>query len=297
MSFRAISETCLFEHPLERPMHLAGLTYGRGWHPSDAGTIWSRSHSSELEVDAEAFPEPVALRLQVQIFDAGPETPRHLRILSPGHTPVSQRVTTSGTIVLRAKTPRHATGATFTAIRIELDALSSPYQTGLSGDERMLGLRLVQIDTGGPEFSFPFDLSEASAAQCAAVFVAGWTAREGDGVWSEGDVALLHLPGELSPCGDAVLCLEGGTLPRSEAHPPLLVELREAGMLLATWRADERWRCPLPDWENPTDRRLELTICNLLSPVELGLSTDARRLGLRLRRLSLVARDDGAGVG
>jgi hypothetical protein len=285
-----IAPKSIFEAPLERPELIPGVHIGRGWHASGNSACWSRDKRAELAVSAEQFPEPVPARLRLRLFNAAPDRPRHLRVLSPGHDPVQLTVTTPEPVALRLRTPRHEAGADTTPIRIELDTLDSPFLAGQSADERQLGLSVSEIQTGVPELAFPLEITPAGSG--GTVLADGWAPVEDGGAWSLGASAILHLPGELSPGRTTELRLEADVLPRPDDAPPLAVEIRERGEMLASWhlRAGDSppLRCPLPDWSNALDRRLELVIGDLRSPAALGINTDDRPLGLRLSRIDLA---------
>ncbi|WP_335949703.1 hypothetical protein [Salipiger bermudensis] len=284
-----IAPKSIFEAPLERPDPAPGIRLGRGWHAGGDNACWSRSKQAELAVCAEAFPDPVPLRLRLRLFNAAPDRPRRLRVLSPGHDPIELTVTTPAPVAVRLRSPRHAEDAALTPIRLELDTLDSPFLAGQSADERLLGLSITEIQTGVPELAFPLEISPAGNG--GPVLAGGWGAPEEGGAWSVGPSAILHLPGELSTGGPAELLFEADVLPRPGDQPPLEVEIREQGATLARWqlRAGEAgpWRCPLPDWSNALDRRLELAIGEIRSPAALGINTDDRPLGLRLKRIAL----------
>lgn len=287
-----IAPKSLFEAPLERPELIPGIRLGRGWHAAGGSACWSRSKQAELAVAADAFPEPVPLRLKLRLFNAAPDRPRLLRVRSPGHDPVSLTVTTPAPVAVRLRSPRHADGADTSPILLELDTLDSPFRAGQSADERLLGLSVTEILPDVPELTFPLDT--CAGKQAVSVLAEGWAAPEPGGSWSLGPSAVLHLPGELSPCGPAELLAEAEALPRPGDQPPLVIEIRENGLALARWQMSPEGhgqaalRCPLPDWSNAVDRRLELALHDLRSPAELGINTDPRPLGLRLKRLSLA---------
>ncbi|WP_208092088.1 hypothetical protein, partial [Escherichia coli] len=94
----------------------------------------------QLMISAEEFPTPIALRIRLCLFNAGPDRPRTLRTLSPGHEPTVVTVSTPEPVAVRVRTPQHAPGAVATPISFMLDTLDSPFLAGYSADERLLGL-------------------------------------------------------------------------------------------------------------------------------------------------------------
>lgn len=286
-----IAPKSIFEAPLERPELIPGIRIGRGWHASGNSACWSRDKRAELAVSAAQFPEPVPARLRLRLFNAAPDRPRHLRVLSPGHDPVQLTVTTPEPVALRLRTPRHEAGADTTPIRIELDTLDSPFLAGQSADERQLGLSVSEIQTRRAR-SWPFPSRSpprAAAARCwRTAGPPSRTAAPGaSGLPPSCTCPASCHRGVRRSCDLKQTCCRAPTMPR-----PLAVEIRERGEMLASWhlRAGDSppLRCPLPDWSNALDRRLELVIGDLRSPAALGINTDDRPLGLRLSRIDLA---------
>ncbi len=124
----------------------------------------------------------------------------------------------------------------------------------------------------------------------------GWSeADEGFGTWSDGDRAEINF--SIKP--DAgVLFFSAQVRPfLAPSHPRLDVSLMANDVPVAEWsfdgaRADDRewlWRhVPIPaDVVTNGNIQLVLSIRSPASPKELGLSIDARKLGVALRKFSL----------
>lgn len=279
----------IFDAPLERPALVPGIRLGSGWHVGET-PAWSRSRHARLVVDAGCFPEPRPLLVRLRVFNAAPHRPKRLRFESPGHAPVTVQVTTHKAITVLLHTPRHPQGAKDSGIELELDHLDSPYLTGHSADERLLGLSIVDLVPDAPVIVLPLEFGTARAA--GSVLIEGWAGPEAHGTWSTGPRAVLHLPGYLYPGHPAELVFEGLGLPLPGDRPPLEVDVFEAGVLLTTWRLDgsapTRLTCPPFGWSNNCDRRIELFIRNPCSPASLGFNADERQLGVLLQRLYLA---------
>ncbi|SDF37405.1 hypothetical protein [Limimaricola pyoseonensis] len=276
----------LFDAPLPRPEPAPGLRLGRGWHAGPE-PIWSRHPQALLEVEAARWPEPVSLPVRLSVFGATPDRPRQLRVTSPGHPDIAVAVTSEAPLSLPLRTPRHAEGAAFSAIRFALDAIDSPLRRGHSPDERLLGLRLLALAPGRPALSLPLDLAAEAAG--AEILQDGWAPPDAEGgAWSIGDRARLRLPGHL--CNEARLLLEGRALPRPEGHPPLRVEIHCDGRRLLAPTAlpgpEVRLEIALPPAAPFRDRELVFGFHDAASPQALGMSEDPRPLGLQLWRIS-----------
>jgi hypothetical protein len=122
----------------------------------------------------------------------------------------------------------------------------------------------------------------------------GWSQAEADGAWTVGPESsvLLRLAADLEL--DSSLVAFRATPFVSEAHPELRVELRANGASLERWvfglsDGAEQHKAAIPAGAVGEDRRLRLDFVfeNPASPAALGLSPDARRLGLRFKTLLL----------
>jgi hypothetical protein len=125
-------------------------------------------------------------------------------------------------------------------------------------------------------------------------FGSGWSQIEpGVGIWSEGERAELIF--NLQPSNDPLVFSAEVSAFVVASHPKLDVVFSIAKTVLATWSfdvanpADREWSrraVPIPP-ELVTSGGIVLQIKTPASPLELGISTDSRKLGIAIRNFSL----------
>ncbi|GEM_PF-2176794 len=125
----------------------------------------------------------------------------------------------------------------------------------------------------------------------------GWSAPEPWGTWSDGDAAMIVMKLASEPAQDLVLALDGHAFVTAK-HPHQEIDLKVNGHPLGTIHydfpsSDEIRTVPIPK-AFIADRlvKLEFGFKDAISPKELGLSQDPRRLGLGL--VSLVLQEEEA---
>jgi hypothetical protein len=165
------------------------------------------------------------------------------------------------------------------------------------------GLCRIDIPTGewlpwteldsGPRFAIGRSTAINNSEDWSRVLVAGWSAPEGWGVWSEGPQAELLLPPSSS--ADADIALEITTDAYVTAsHPALTVTVTAAGEALAVWEFTHELhvRTLVLDIPHrlisPAGVQLVFQIATPESPRRLGLSDDGRLLGLGLHTIRVI---------
>lgn len=119
----------------------------------------------------------------------------------------------------------------------------------------------------------------------------GWYAPEEAGAWS-GEIAELWLPVDPACSGQCSVRLLLQPL-RASTDSPLEVEASVEGHSVARWRIDsggQQWHSfslPAPSGSS-TDQRVRLDIRGAASPAKIGMSGDARTLGVKLYELAVV---------
>lgn len=119
----------------------------------------------------------------------------------------------------------------------------------------------------------------------------GWYAPEAAGAWS-GKAAELWLPVDAA-CGDRCSVRMQVQPLRASPEHPLDVEVSVEGRSVAHWRIDSgqlQWQAfPLPARSGSSrDQKVRLAISGAASPATIGMSGDARTLGLKLHELVIV---------
>jgi hypothetical protein len=169
---------------------------------------------------------------------------------------------------------------------------ASPARLGIAGDDRQLGFFMRRLEVRAPLRCKPGDQLDCRRSGAGAL-LAGWSAPEPSGRWSDGELAEILLvidgsaPFELTLEADPYIGRPGRRL---------AVRVEAGGERIATLSYDESdvggaavRRIPVA--ASHVDPRgellLSLRIRTPTSPFELGLGDDRRRLGLCLRRLVL----------
>jgi len=122
----------------------------------------------------------------------------------------------------------------------------------------------------------------------------GWSAPEKWGTWSDGDTAFLFLCLSSLPKNDLELLIEGHAF-LTDKHPFQEVDILVNGHHVATLKYDQQSNEGLRVVKLPKPLALgkngqlliRFNFKNPKSPIELGLSSDARRLGLGIVSLEL----------
>lgn len=285
-----VADKSMFDAPLGRPPLLPGLRMGMNWH-FNSKPIWSNGPHSYLNFSRASFPTPKGVALNLSVFNAAPETPKELRIESPGHAPVSYLITTNEVCSVRVDSPVHADGALGTDITLILEDIDSPAKIGLSPDDRLLGVSIASAMLLDSLLALPLSFGEE--ATCQALLGDGWAAPDIDmGVWTVGPAATLTLPGYLCTVPATKLAFDLMALPRPEDMPPLAVSVTRNGKVLVRWEFEQDaqgpWYCPLGTWQPGSDLELGFIIENAQSPQSLDINTDPRPLGIQLQQLHMV---------
>jgi hypothetical protein len=183
-----------------------------------------------------------------------------------------------------------------------VDEPRSPRDLGWSDDDRRLGIRLEAVTVREIHRSVPVGgtvaFGEGSGAE--RLLLDGWSALEAKGVWTDGPQATLALTPAPARPGALELVLEGDPFVLPE-HPELTVEAivrgeklggrtfrhRRGARLLRRRHPPLRVVVPAAARDDAGRLALELRLREPARPVDLGLSSDDRSLGFRLRSLTV----------
>lgn len=273
--------------PSPAPTPFAGVLKGEGWHPLSVEG-WSSAPICTLLFDPEVHPPGDEILLELALFGAGPADPRVLTLESDGAGPVVLTVGDPLPVAVAVAAPVPAPGARLGRLRLRLDRIASPARLGTGADDRLLGLRLLGAGRHHPAVAFPLDFGQAEVR--AACLGPGWSAPEPGGLWSEGEEARLFLPRALwRPC--RALAFDLAVLPRPADRPPLVICAEAGGLRLLQQEIGpdhpHPWICPLHGlWAPGSGLEIVLRFDGLVSPADLGINSDGRRLGLFLRSIA-----------
>jgi hypothetical protein len=166
-------------------------------------------------------------------------------------------------------------------------------ELGWSDDERPLGVLLRSLAVEEVDRSVRLGekivFSDGSGAD--RLLGEGWSTMEEEGVWTDGDRAILVLKLTDDVAEDAEFVLSAAPFVTAD-HPVLEVEISAFGEQLARrvfrhGEAPRLLRVPLPPALRGRAGRIlfELRLRDPARPIDLGLGGDERRLGLHLRWL------------
>jgi hypothetical protein len=269
--------------------------FAEGWaHPEDLG-IWTEGSRSELRFALDGIGEgDQVLTLFVGAICVAPDDSLRVDLLMNGErVAVRDFSSDSAGLGWRVDLPTRGLVDGKADLTLLIDEPHSPLALGWSPDDRRLGLRiravtLEQVDRSvvlGEEVVF----SEGSGAE--RLLGDGWSMLEPTGVWTVGESARLIL--ELTDIGpeevDVHLRVAAFVTPH---HPELEAHVLAGEQRLASevfhYGADDHslhFHLPAAAFDAAGRAVLDLHLTDPARPVDLGLSTDARRLGLHLRSL------------
>jgi hypothetical protein len=278
--------------------------FGEGWmmYPDQAG-VWTEGSRSELALALAGIPErDYALALSLGSICVGPDASLRVEALVNDEL-AAARDFGYGDPEWRIELPAHVPGDGEIDLTLMVEEPSSPLVLGWSEDDRRLGIlvrtvTLEEVDRSlrlGEEILF----NEGSGAE--RLLGEGWSALESAGVWTDGVKASLVLKLIDAQPGDVELILAVDPFVTPD-HPELEVEVSARGQTLGArvfrhrralfglGKAHRPLRVVVPESVRGETGQvlLELRLQSPARPVDLGLSDDARRLGLNLR--SVVAR-------
>ena len=179
-------------------------------------------------------------------------------------------------------------------LTLTIDGPRSPLAAGWSTDERPLGLHLRSLTLGEVDHS-------VQPGQCVVfgeeadgdrLLAGGWSLPDAVGVWSDGLRARLVVELRGDPLSEAVLVLDVVPFVTPE-HAELSVDVwaRDTQLTHRVFRQRDLegrfvLRLPPSVRDDRRSHRSRLPFDEPARPVDLGVSSDARRLGLHLRSLT-----------
>jgi Uncharacterised nucleotidyltransferase len=272
------------------------------WRPEAAG-CWIAGREARLVLALERAPSTsLLLEIQAEGLLCAARPRQRLNVLVNDLAVAELAIETNSdrpaeSIVL----PREAlVGRSALDLRLRAPDAASPAQLGIDDDDRSMGVYLRRLVVREPR-SYALGETLAFGAGDEDMLAGGWNDGESEGRWTSGPLARLLLrvaPATMASFDADTLALEFLALPLLGAPArPLRVEVLANGHSLATLLYGETnpgrspVRVPLPT--NVLDPTGELLLAWRIreprSPQELGISTDARPLGLYFQRMALTA--------
>jgi hypothetical protein len=268
--------------------------FGPGWLYAADGGIWTHGPRSELALALDGVgEEQLSVSFSVDNVCVGTDAPLTVDLLLDG-THVATRVFSgSNPILWQVELPAdHRSDDTVDATVVIAEP-RSPVEVGWStDDDRPLGILIRAVALTVVDRSLEPEQVIDFAAGSGGDRLLGegwWWEHEPTGVWTIAEEAFLIFELAAPSRGKFELVLEGTALvtPR---HPELVVEVTADGRRLAegTFRfpkARNRLQAPLPSAARGGRTVVGVRVRQPARPVDLGLSGDARLLGLHLHSL------------
>jgi hypothetical protein len=279
--------------------------FGSGWSaPEDTG-IWTEDERSELTVALGAIEAGEhVLTLGIAMICVGPGQSLAVDLLANGDRVDSRAFTDSVGRPWRVELPGEALRGAELALTVIADAPRSPSDLGWSADKRRLGIHLRTLALEAVDRSLRMgDRVEFSAGSGAQRLLGdGWSELEATGVWTVEDTAWLKFRlGDGGPA-DVELVLEVVPFVTAE-HRELDVKVLIHGQQVARQvfrHGDGQKTLHVPVRTAMVDDggrvAVEFQVRRPARPVDLGLGSDPRRLGLYLRSVTVTRPGTDVGV-
>jgi hypothetical protein len=270
-----------------------------GWALPDDTGVWTLGSRSELRI---AFPAVKdgdwSLALMIDAVCVPSDETLPVALFVDGIR-VATRDCSQLPFVWRVEFPAGALPTGNALLTITIDEPFSPLAVGWTTDERPLGVHLRSLTLGEVDRSVQSGRSVlfVEGTNGDRLLGEGWSMPEPTGVWTEGHRARLDLALGTEPHSEAELVLNVAPFVTPE-HAKLTVDVWALDTRLArrVYRYGDGLggtlvlRLP-PSVRDETGRTvIDFHLDDPVRPVDLGMGSDARRLGLHLSSLTLDGR-------
>jgi hypothetical protein len=269
--------------------------FGEGWaDPEDTG-IWTEGPRSELRITADHTGGSAhVLTFDIAVIFTGSDEMLRAQLLAEGRCVAARNFTDSAGLPWRIDLPSRdsAAGASNLTLLIEQSTALPP---GSPPNGRRIGVLIqgVRLDEVNRTLRMGEDVAFVAGSGSERLLGDGWSMLEPTGVWTVDEQATLalELP-DIAPAeAELVLAVTAFV---TEDHPSLDVQFAAGGKQLASrvfrhGEADQTVHIPLAGGLASQHGRLilDLRLRDPMRPVDLGLGSDPRRLGLQLRWLGV----------
>lgn len=125
----------------------------------------------------------------------------------------------------------------------------------------------------------------------------GWSSPEQKGTWTDGSRAKIELPLQSVPDSGLKVSAKIESVFLSERHPKQTVQVKINGELITTWTftlgqpllQSYVFQIPAAVAQQQIPLSLTFNILDPMSPQELGVSADSRKLGISINRLTFLS--------
>lgn len=294
----------------------------QGWCAMEPDFTWTDGPIASLGFRLLQAQTPVLLHVKMSGNISLPQLPfQPVEVVivetfaQPPHQKTIARWEVADERVFTATIPHEFVAGPETVTRLEfhLPKAISPADLGRGSDQRRLGIRIAELTFEKTQDAHskknvsaikrrPFDyeygeiVSFSSGGDAERFQVKGWSGREQDYTWTEGTSAVVGLRLRESKLPVTLSVRAAGM-----NHPPQVpfqpVDVMANGEKIAHWEVAEEATftatVPAKFLVNPEDVLfVEFQLPGAVSPASLGQSGDSRRLGLRVRELSVTQTAD-----
>jgi hypothetical protein len=272
------------------------VSLSTGWAFPDVAGVWTWGSRSELAI---AFPNvddgDCLLVFLINNVCIGPDDALTVELLVDGVRVASRDCSQSeAPFAWRVELPPHVLSAGSVNLTIAVDEPRSPLAVGWSTDDRPLGLHLRSLTLGEVDYSVrPGEcVVFGEATDGERLLAEGWSLPDPTGVWTNSDRARLVLEPRADPLSEAVFVLDVVPFLTPE-HAELTVDVwaQDTRLEHRVFRQDDlegRLVLRLPPSVRDDRGRIvvDFHLDEPVSPADLGMSSDPRRLGLHLNSLT-----------
>ena len=267
-----------------------------GWGDPEPGGSWTIGGHSVLVLPLAAPPTgDLLLSIEAHAFTAPQRRHFDDTLLVNGRVAAQWSITDREPIIQKqVRLPAGLVRSPVLRIEFINHDPRSPAEVGLSTDTRKVGLALHTLRLDATTYTLGEVLDFREGGNGRYFEGEGWGGLEPGGSWTIGGHSVLVLPLATPPTSDLLLSIEAHafTAPRrSRFDDTLLVN----GRVAAQWSIsdigpviEKQVRLPAGMIRSPV-LRIEFINHDPRSPAEVGLSTDARKVGLALHTLRLDA--------
>lgn len=278
--------------------------FGAGWARPEGDGMWTQGTRSELRVRVDGTDDgQFVLSLAIGLTCVGADELLRVVLLANGeHVAARTFPGTSTGFAWHVELPAYVWAAHEIDFTLVVEEPRSPLAVGWSRDSRLLGIHISRLEVKQVDRSVAVgeEIVFSTASGAERLLGEGWWPVEPSGVWTSDEAARLDLQLTDATATDAELVLD--VVPFLTAdHPLLEVEMWAQKECVATWSFRygeplQPLRVPLSDVLMDTDGRmnLDLRLRHPARPVDLGVGSDPRLLGLHLRSLAIAEPTDGA---
>ena len=272
------------------------VSLSAGWAFPDEGGVWTWGSRSELLISAPQVDDgDCLLTFLINGVCVAPDEALRVELLVDSVRVATRDFSQSdASSAWRVELPPGLLSAGSAKLTIAIDEPRSPLAVGWSADDRPLGLHLRSLTLGALDHSVqpqqPILFGEGSDGE--RLLAEGWSWPDPTGVWTDGGRARLILGLQADPLSEAVLVLDVVPFLTPE-HAELTVDVwaHDTQLVHRVFRDDDlegRLVLRLPPSVRDDRGRtvVDFHLQEPARPVDLGVSSDPRRLGLHLNSLT-----------